>query len=425
MPRISNAEKDKMIDSERDSKIDYTGLSETYCLEMGPQFEGEPVRKGDFHVELGGPNAKGVGFLRLRKMDEIEDGQITLTGPDLKDMEEGGSYPLGFIIDIAGEQWEEGMEIVPERRIHSYLNYIEGVWQTGARTDSWMRIHKDAFQRGLQSLNELGRILRELYMADFFQVKKVACTFITDEAKVDELIEEAKEVYKQRDARMKDMTEEEVEDFYSCTLCSAFAPSHVCIITPERISSCGALTWLDGKITHQIEPGGYVGKHPKGELVDPENFEYSGINDAVKEKSMGRYDRLYLHSLFGFPSSSCGCFQALLFYIPEVDGIGFVHREYRGDIPNGETFSSMAGEASGGVQAEGYLGSSIDYLRSPKFLATDGGHKRLVWIPKEIKEELRDDIQEDLFDKIATEDDVSNIEELTDFLERTGHPCLS
>jgi len=425
MPRISKADKDKMIDKERDAKIDYTGLSATYCIEMGPQFEGEPVRKGEYQVELGGPNAKSVGFLRLRGMDEIEDGDTKVIGLDLSELAEGGSHPFGFVIDIAGEQWEEGMEIVPERRIHSYLNYIDGVWHTGARTDSWVRIHRDTFNKGLKSFRDLGAIFRDLYKADFFQVKKVACTFVTDEAKVDELIAVAKEIYKKRDARMKDMTEEEVDEFYSCTLCSAFAPSHVCMITPQRVSSCGALTWLDAKITHQIEPGGYVGKHPKGKLLDAANFEYSGVNEAVKEKSMGRYDRLYLHSLFGHPSSSCGCFQALLFYIPEVDGIGFVHRDYRGDIPNGETFSHMAGEASGGVQAEGYLGTAIDYLRSPKFLVTDGGYKRLVWMPREIKEDMKDAIPDEIYDKIATEEDVGDMDALIEFLQRVGHPCMS
>jgi len=431
MPRITPedkkraAKKDKMIDIERDAKIDYTAMSEECLVQIGPQFEGEPVRKGEYQVELGGPKANGVYMLRAKNMDEIEDGKITIVGPDIQDMEEGSSQPFALLVEIAGEGMDKETEVVPERRLHSYQNYLEGVWATGARTDSWTRIHKEAYEKGLKSFEELGNIFRSLYMSDFLQIKKVACTFITDDKKVEDFIVEAKEVFAQRDARMKDMSEEDVDEFYSCTLCSSFAPSHVCIISPDRTSLCGALNYLDAKMTFQMEPDGYVGKHNKGELIDPDTYEYEGINEAVKEKSMGATERVYLHSAFDFPHTSCGCFQGLLFYIPEVDGFGYVHRDFQGEIPNGRTFSSMAGEAAGGKQVEGLMGSAIEYLRSQKFLAGDGGLNRIVWLPKEIKEDLKDDIPGELYNKIGSEEEATNVEDLMEFLEKVGHPWLT
>jgi acetyl-CoA decarbonylase/synthase complex subunit beta len=432
MPRITDpeqvqkmAKKDKMIDIERDSKIDYSRISKEYPVQVGPQFEGDKVRKDDFQVEFGGPNAKGVFFLRIREMDEVENGKVTIIGSDINEIEAGSACALGILVEVAGVGLERDMESVPERRLHSYLNYLEGVWSSGLRTDAWIRIHKDSYRKGLNSFNELGRIFANLFMADFSQIKKVACTFITDPEKVEKIIAEAKKVYSERDQRVKDMREEDVEEFYSCTLCSSFAPSHVCIVTPDRPSLCGAMTWFDAKMTHTMEPSGYVGKLDKKNLLDSINYEYEGVNEVVQKKSMGSSNRLYLHSIFSYPHTSCGCFQGLLFFISKVNGVGYVHREFRGQIPTGRTFSSMAGEASGGKQTEGLVGASIEYLRSSKFLAGDGGFKRVVWLPKEIKEDLKNTIPEELFNKVATEDEVKNIEELVEFLKKVGHPVIT
>ena len=73
---------------------------------------------------------------------------------------------------------------------------------------------------------------------------------------------------------------------------------------------------------------------------------------------------------------------------------------------------------------EGFLGLALEYLRSPKFLQADGGLRRLVWMPKELKERYKEAIPEDVFDKIATEDDVKNADELVEFLDKNGHPWL-
>jgi acetyl-CoA decarbonylase/synthase complex subunit beta len=63
-------------------------------------------------------------------------------------------------------------------------------------------------------------------------------------------------------------------------------------------------------------------------------------------------------------------------------------------------------------------------MRSPKFLQADGGWNRVVWVPAEVKERVKDAIPEELFDKIATEKDVSSVEELKTFLKEKQHPVV-
>jgi acetyl-CoA decarbonylase/synthase complex subunit beta len=174
-----------------------------------------------------------------------------------------------------------------------------------------------------------------------------------------------------------------------------------------------------------MDPEGSCFAIQRGECLDPVLGNYAGVNEAVAEKSMGSTTEVYLYSAFDKPHTGCGCFQTVVFYIPEVDGFGVVHREYSGNTVMEQSFSTLAGEVSGGRQVEGMIGVGIDYLRSPKFLLADGGHKRLMWMPKELKERVQHRLPEDLVDKIATEEDVSNVEELQEFLERVGHPWLA
>lgn len=396
-----------------------------FPVDVGPQYEGEVVRKGDMHVEFGGPEVKArFELVTLKGIDEVEDQKIEVIGPDIGEMEEGSSHPLALMIEVAGAELEKDMEPVFERRIHLYTNYIEGFYHMNQRDEIWIRLNKDSFGKGLNSLEVIGQILMFLYTSELDVIEKISITFVTDEKKVEELLPKAREVYGARDERARGMKDEDVEEFYSCALCQSFAPTHICIATPERIANCGAISWFDGRAAYKLDPEGPVQEVKKGECLDPIRGEYSGCNQLGAEKSMGAYDRVYLHSAFEYPHTSCGCFQAIWFYIPEVDAFGLVHRDFAGQTVVGTSFSTMAADTSGGRQVEGFLGLALEYLRSPKFLQADGGLKRLVWAPKEIKERYKDAIPEDLYDKIATEEDVKNVDELVEFLDRVGHPWV-
>ncbi|MBT9146367.1 MAG: Carbon monoxide dehydrogenase/acetyl-CoA synthase subunit alpha [Syntrophomonadaceae bacterium] len=397
-----------------------------FNVEVGPQFEGERVRKDDLYIEFGGPKVGAkVELATIKKMDEVEHGKIIIIGPDIGDLAEGGSYPLGVQVEVAGPELDRDMEPVFERRIHQYCNYIEGFMHSAQRNDVWIRISKDAVKKGLTSLEEVGKVLVYLYPSELPIIEKVAVTFITDSKKVEEFLPSALTVYKERDERVKGLTEEVVDEFYGCTLCQSFAPTHVCIITPERVSLCGAVNWFDGRAASKIDPYGPQFVVEKGELLDANATIYSKVNEVVAEKSMGASSVFCLHSVFGNPHTSCGCFESIAFYIPEVDGVGILTRDFSGESVNGSPFSTMAGELSGGKQVEGYIGMGVEYLRSPKFLKGDGGLRRVVWMPKVVKERMKDSISPEMFDKIATEEHAKNIDELTEFLNKVKHPVMS
>jgi acetyl-CoA decarbonylase/synthase complex subunit beta len=397
----------------------------TFPVDIGPQYEGEVIRKADTRVELGGPNIKTkFELVSIRKAGDITHEKVEIIGPDLSDMAEGSSQPIALLVEVAGDRLERDIEPVLERRLHLYLNYIEGFYHMNQRQDVWMRLNTASYNKGLRSLKTLGEILFFLYTSEIEIIEKIQITFVTDPKKVEELLPNAVSVYRARDEKIRGLREADVQEFYSCALCQSFAPTHICCITPERIANCGAINWFDGKAAYQMDPEGPIQAVPKGEIIDPVRGEYSGGDRLAREKSMGAYDKVFLHSAFGYPHTSCGCFQAICFYIPEVDAFGIVNRDFEGDTVSGASFTTMAGDTSGGRQVEGFLGIALEYLRSPSFLKADGGWYRIVWMPRVIQEMYRDACPMDLQDKIASENDVASVEELAAFLDRAGHPWV-
>ncbi len=396
-----------------------------FPVDIGPQYEGEVIRKTDMRVELGGPNVKTkFELVSLKQADEVTHEKVEVIGPDIDGIEEGSSQPIALLVHVAGARLERDIEAVLERRLHLYLNYIDGFYHMNQRQDVWMRLNKASFGKGLKSLRSLGEILIFLYTSEIDIIEKIQVTFITDPTRIEELLPEAMKVYRARDEKIRGLRESDVEEFYSCALCQSFAPTHICCITPERIANCGAINWFDGKAAYQMDPEGPIQAVPKGDIIDPVRGEYRGADKLALDKSMGAYDKVFLHSAFGYPHTSCGCFQAICFYIPEVDAFGIVHRDFEGGTVIGSPFTALAGDTSGGRQVEGFLGIALEYLRSPSFLKADGGWYRIVWMPRAIQEMYRDACPMDLQNKIASENDVTNVEELVAFLDRAGHPWV-
>ncbi|MEM3585991.1 MAG: CO dehydrogenase/CO-methylating acetyl-CoA synthase complex subunit beta [Candidatus Jordarchaeaceae archaeon] len=400
-------------------------MFEDIPVDVGVVYEGERIRGKDMQFEFGGPNIeKKFELVQARELKEVQDGKIIIQGPDLKDLEEGKSYPLGILVEVAGKQIEKDLEAVLERRIHEFVNYVEGFMHLNQRYDIWLRLSKSSFKKGFNTFDYLGKVLVRLFKSEFPIIEKIQVTFITDPAKINEWYDKAMKIYEARDARVRGMKDEDVQEFYGCVLCQSFAPSHVCIISPNRVSLCGAINWFDARAASRVDPKGPNFMIPKGELLDEVHGEYSGANEAAKQKSLGEVERVWLYSMFGYPHTSCGCFEAIAFYIPEVDGIGIVDRGFEGPAVNGLAFSTMANQTGGGKQVEGFNGIAIEYMRSPKFLQADGGWNRVVWLPSNVKERVQDAIPPELKDKIATEKDVTNTAELKTFLKEKGHPIV-
>jgi len=397
-------------------------VSRKVDLGVSPAFEGKRIRREDMYLEFGGPKVdKKFEIVRAADLSQVKDGFVEVIGQDIPQLKEGGSYPLGIIILVAGSKVDKDLEGVVERRIHTYTNYIEDVMHMNQRDAIWIRIGKKAFFKGFD-FNFWGETLIKLFKSELSFIEKMQVTFITDEAVIAQKLPEVLEVYRERDEKIKNLREEDVDLFYGCVLCQSFAPSHVCVITPERSSLCGALTWFDARAAANIDPKGPNFPIPKGELLNPEKGEWSGVNEVVASRSLGAIQRVYLHSALEYPHTSCGCFECIVFYIPEVDGFGIVHRGFKDPTVNGLTFSAMAPQASGGVQTPGFIGIGVNYMRSRKFLQGDGGWSRVAWMTSVLKESVKEAIPSDLVDKIATEREAKNVDELKKFLIDKKHP---
>jgi acetyl-CoA decarbonylase/synthase complex subunit beta len=400
------------------------GMFSDIPVEVGVVYEGERVRKQQMYAEFGGPNVPDkYEILEVRKPGEVKDGELTVIGPDLPQIPEGASIPFGTEIAVSGEGVEPDMAGVMERRIHDFSNWIEGYMHLNQRDAIWIRVDKRSVKKGL-TLRHIGTVLARLLKSAIPLIGAVEVTFITDAEEVRRRIGRARAIFEERDARTRGMTDDDVDVFFGCTLCQSFAPSHVCVITPQRYANCGAISWMDGRAASRVDPKGPIFEIEKGECLDPGTGEYAGVNAVVKEKSLGNVERVQLYSAFGYPHTSCGCFECTTFSVPECDGLGIVHREFRGTTPTGLSFGAIADSTAGGRQVDGFHGLSFEYMRSPRFLAASGGWKRIVWLPSELKERMKGIIPAELSDAIATEKDVTTVDELIRFLREHNHPII-
>jgi len=431
---VSNIPHDEIVQKAievRGLKVNITKID--IPMSFGPAFEGERIRKDDLFMECGGGRTSGVEVLISKELDEVEDGLVTVEGPDIKDIKEGQNLPLAILVEVAGREMQSDFEPILERQFHHLINYIQGIMHMGQRNIMWVRIGKAAVEKGF-SFEHFGRVLHGKLHQEFGAiVDKIQVKIYTTEDKVEEVQNLARNVYAERDKRLGSMTDDTEDVFYSCTLCQSFAPSHVCIITPERIGMCGAYNWLDGKASYQINPTGPNQPIDKGECLNADLGVFKGINDFVSQASRGAVTDLSCYSLMTDPMTACGCFEAIAAMLPQCNGIMVVNRDYMGMTPSGMKFTTLAGMAGGGAQTPGFMGVSKHYMTSRKLFMAEGGLERVVWLPKSMKDEIADKLKErceeigkpELFDMIATEENGTTEEEILKFLQEKGHPALS
>jgi acetyl-CoA synthase len=399
----------------------------------GPAFEGERIRKNDMFVEFGGGSkTPTVEWVTSANMNEVEDGKVELYGPDIDTVKEGGSMPLAIKVEVAGRKFQEDFEPILERQIHHLLNYAQGLMHTGQRDIGMLRISKEAKEKAF-TLKHLGVILHAKLHQDFGAVfDKLQVKIYTDEKQAEKIREEARNVYVVRDARVENMTDEGTETYYSCTLCQSFAPNHVCVVSPERTGLCGAYNWMDCKASYEINPTGPNQPIEKGETLDPLLGVYKGANEFINKASRQAVNNVCFYSLVNDPMTTCGCCECIAAVLPTCNGLMTVNRDYTGETPSGMKFSTLAGTMGGGNQAPGFVGHSKYNIIQRKFLLGDGGLKRLVWMPKALKEELRSRLEQrgqeigipDLIDRIADETVGVTEEEIMPFLTEKKHPAL-
>jgi acetyl-CoA synthase len=384
------------------------------------------------HVQFGGKFTDAFELLRMKPIAEVEDGKIEVIGPAMADMKEGQAYPLGICVDVAGRQFQEDFESVLERRIHEFISCANGIFHMGQRSIIWVRISKDAYKKGFD-IKHFGEILLAKIHSEFSTiVDRVQVKIYTDAAKAKEMLVTAKQIYGVRDDKIGGMTDEDTEEFYSCALCQSYAPDHVCIVTPQHLGLCGAYTWLDCKASYQINAHGPNEPIVKGECLEPVKGQWKNVNAYVEMKSNGNLKKFNAYSIMEDPMTSCGCFECIVAIVPEANGFMIVDRDFSGMTPVGMKFSTLAGQVGGGKQTPGFTGIGKLYISSQKFIFAEGGHKRIVWMPKQLKEEVAERLMPvleksgcaDLFEKIATEETADNPEKLVEYLQQVGHPAL-
>ncbi len=402
-------------------------------LAYGPAFEGERVRKEDLYLEMGGGKTQATELVQMADMNAIEDGKVEVVGPDVGDIKKGDRLPLGILVQVAGRQFQEDFEPILERQIHHLINYAQGVMHIGQRDIAWVRVGEPAIQKGF-TLKDIGVILHAKFHQDFGAIlDKVQVTLYTKKEDVDKLTKKARAIYRTRDERVEKMTDESVETYYSCTLCQSFAPNHVCMVSPERTGLCGAYNWMDCKASFEINPTGPNQPVQKGECLDPKLGQWKGVNDFVYKASRQKVEGYNFYSLVYDPMTTCGCCECIAAVLPTCNGVMTVNRDYTGMTPSGMKFTTLAGVMGGGASSPGFVGHSKYNITQRKFIVGDGGLLRMVWMPKQLKEELRDRLIKrgeemgypNLVDMIADETVGMTEDEIMPWLQEKGHPALS
>ncbi len=416
----------------RDIKIKITNID--IPVAYATAFEGEIIRRGDMQVEVDGSRVDCFELVQTREANEVEDHKITVVGPELDEVAVGSKISLSYTIEVAGKAMQPDFESVMERKIHAWLNCIEGVMHTGQRDMIRVRISKADFEAGFR-FKHIGEVLYAKLKSEFEAVvDKCQVTIVVDAEQNKALRAAANEVFAKRDDRLKSMTDESVPVYYTCIMCQAFSPSHVCIVTPERLGLCGAVSWLDAKATNELDPAGPCQVVPKERCVDEALGRYEDVDEAIFKYSHGALEHVTLYSLFQDPMTSCGCFECICGVEPCSMGVVITCREHAGMTPLGMSFSDMASMTGGGVQTPGFMGHGKQFIFSKKFIAAEGGPARIVWLPKELKEQVRERLDatvlemygiENFTDMIADETVCTeDPEQLLEYLGEVGHPVL-
>jgi acetyl-CoA synthase len=184
----------------------------------GSAFEGEVVRRNDMRVEFGGKNARCFEYLEMADLEGVVDGKVEVVGPDFSNIPPQGYMDMGIVAQVAGRQMQKDFEPVLERQFHYFVNGASGIQHIGQRDIAWIRISSAAADKGF-SLEHFGKILHARFHADFGAiVDKVQVTIYTDPAKVEEWLGKARTAYDYRNRRLADLTDDKVEEFYSCAV---------------------------------------------------------------------------------------------------------------------------------------------------------------------------------------------------------------
>jgi len=375
-------------------------------LEVGPVF-------GREKIETPGIEIKGSSdsFVVAMPNNSVTEDELNVKGESLDD--------VSILVELGNPVIDDIVTVGVEGTLLRVIKYIKGVQVNlvGGTVDS-LQISEGAKESGFE-YEHLLKVIQVELRNKFPEIGPMKISLLLDRVEVEKLGSGIKSFKEQRKAHVDGATEESVDAFYGCMRCASFSLSHACTVSPDRPSQCGSSPWWVLKAQALLAPGNPYYNCTlieKGELIDPEKGEYSGVNKATSERTKGRVERVFLHSVFGHPHTACSCFQNVAYYIPELDGIALVHRKYSGEAPGGWTWSKLANNVAGYQNPDGFTTFATMYLKSSKFFQADGGYDRVVWMTNTLKTIAGDSIPEDRRSRIATEKEATTLADLKGFL---------
>jgi acetyl-CoA synthase len=360
----------------------------------------------------------------------LEDGGVTVIGPDLDAV--SGDQAFALLVEVSGRALESDFEPVLERQIETILNDADGVVHRGQRAMVTLRISQKAIARGLR-FRHLGEILHARLHNEFGNIlSRVQITIVTDPGRVQGIRERALAIYRRRDDRLSRLTDEDVDTFYTCNLCQTITAGHLCIISPEHPGACGAVDWMDARAAVSIRPVGPNRAVAKEGLIDANLGQWQSVNRIVAQESGGALEAYSLYSLMQDPGTACGDFECITAMLPLANGVMVMAHDYTGMTPSGMDWEMLYEMVGAGMPVPGFLGHSKRALHRDKFIAAEGGWRRIVWMNHALREELRPALEAlaeaagmpGFVDRIATEQDALEEEEILARMEVMEHPAL-
>lgn len=146
-------------------------------LRVGPGARPGIILRTDTGIELGNPAAGSCAFvLWTDDPSLVEDGRITLVGPDIR--ESGGNdLPLGQVLIIGGTGLSSKEHTALEGAQH-VSDQIEGYMVKSMTGRVWGRVSKEAAEKGF-SFEVLGKALMALYKSEIPRVEAMETIFVT------------------------------------------------------------------------------------------------------------------------------------------------------------------------------------------------------------------------------------------------------
>lgn len=277
---------------------------------FGSRYAGH-LRKGEWHLELGGPAHNYMGFVFVEYCPDVSDvreGVVEHYGPDISELPPETSLPFMWHIKAAGMNLTPDIFPMVERGVVMGFSWTEGLMVMGQRANTWLRISKKVAPR--LTVQKLAQSLYAAVKTWGSVAERVEQTivFATPEMGGGELIRpflnDAKAKWEAQDARLSDLKDDDVDEFYGCTICRMIAPTHCCIVTPQRPPYCGFLNYSALKVFTSYEPSGFMFSVPKGKTLDAGKGWYTGVDEAVYGKSGGRTRKIFLNSCIAYPTTN-------------------------------------------------------------------------------------------------------------------------